>query len=100
MIGTVEPPDFSRMFDFQRLMDGENRDSKDPDDIRHWCAVYKDLIEFKGRLLGETREHITTVPEAATELGGNDLPFLMKEMERLRRGLEFWEKRRVENLPG
>lgn len=95
----MEPPDFKRLFDFHRLLEGENRESKDPEDIRHWTAVYGDLIEFKQQLLGETQEHIRQVPETAPELGGNDLPFLEKEMERLRRGLEFWQARGREQGP-
>src|SRR5256885_10096280 len=37
----MEALDFvQRMVNFDRLMEGENRDSGDPDDIEHWCAVY------------------------------------------------------------
>jgi hypothetical protein len=99
MIGAMEPLDFKRMLDFSRLMEGENRDSRDPEDIRHWTAVYTDLLEFKQKLLGETKEHIRIMPETAPELGGNDLPFLVNEMARLRQGLKFWQARRAEPGP-
>jgi hypothetical protein len=88
----MEPPDFlKRIVDFSRLMEGENRDSYDVADIAHWRAVYADLIGFKELLLGETRDHIQKVPDTKKELAGVDLPFLEAEMERLRKGLAFWE---------
>lgn len=84
------------MLDFNRLMDGENRKSTDPDDVEHWRAVYTDLVGFKRKLLADTREHIAAVPATEKELGGKDIPFLEAEMERLQRGLAFWEERRKE----
>jgi hypothetical protein len=88
----MEPLDFTkRMIDFNRLLDGENRDHFTPDDVRHWRAVYTDLVRFKEDLLSQTRGHIEQVPETNKELGGIDIPFLLAEKERLRRGLTFWE---------
>jgi hypothetical protein len=88
------PPDFmKRIIDFDRFLEGENRDNFDADDVRHWRAVYTDLVRFKEELLGQTREHIEQVPETKKELGGVDIPFLETEMKRLRRGLEFWQSR-------
>ncbi len=90
----MEPPDFAkRIINFNRLLEGENRDSYEPDDVRHWRAVYTDLVRFKEELLTQTREHIEQVPETKKELGGVDVPFLEAERQRLRRGLEFWESR-------
>ena len=95
-MGGVEPPDFTkRILDFNRLMDGENRERYDAQDIAHWRAVYADMIQFKERLLGDTREHIRQVPETQKELGGTDIPFLEAEMKRLQGGLKFWESRQV-----
>jgi hypothetical protein len=94
MMAAMEPPDFTkRLIDFNRLLEGESRDSIDPEDIRHWRAVYTDLVRFKQELLGRTREHIEEVPETKKELAGIDIPFLEAEMERLQRGLEFWRSR-------
>jgi hypothetical protein len=88
----MEPPDFlKRIVDFTRLMEGENRDNYDADDIAHWRAVYADMVRFKEQLLGQTRDHIQKVPDTQNELGGVDIPFLQAEMERLRKGLAFWE---------
>jgi hypothetical protein len=88
----MEPPDFlKRMVDFTRLMDGENRQNYDADDVVHWRAVYTDLVRFKEELLGQTRDHIGKVPDTQKELAGIDIPFLEAELERLRKGLAFWE---------
>ena len=93
-MGGVEPPEFTkRIIDFNRLLEGENRANYTADDITHWRAVYTDLVRFKEQLLSQTREHIQKVPETNKELGGVDMPFLQAEMERLRRGLAFWESR-------
>ncbi|MDQ6714243.1 MAG: hypothetical protein M3Z28_13810 [Candidatus Dormibacteraeota bacterium] len=90
----MEPPDFrKRMTDFNRLLEGEDRDSADPEDARHWRAVYGDLVRFKEELLGRTRAHIEEVPATKKELGGVDVPFLEAEMQRLQRGLAFWKTR-------
>jgi hypothetical protein len=75
------------------LLEGENRDNYDADDVRHWRAVYTDLVRFKEELLGQTRQHIEQVPDTKKELAGVDIPFLEAEMQRLRRGLEFWKFR-------
>jgi hypothetical protein len=92
----MEPPNFlKRIVDFTRLMEGENRDNYDAADIAHWRAVYTDLIRFKEGLLGETKDHIRKAPDTEKELGGVDLPFLEAEMDRLRKGLAFWEKAQV-----
>jgi len=89
----MEPPDFlKKIVDFTRLMEGENRVNYDAADITHWRAVYADLIRFKEQLLSKTRDHIKDVPDTQKELAGVDIPFLEAEMERLKRGLAFWEK--------
>ena len=88
----MEPPDFlNKIVNFRRLMEGENRDNYDASDIAHWRAVYTDLVRFKEQLLGQTRDHVQKVPETKKELAGVDIPFLEAEMERLRKGLAFWE---------
>jgi hypothetical protein len=91
----MEPPDFlKRIVDFDRLLEGENRQSTHRDDVEHWYAVYSDLVAFKEHLLGQTKSHIHQVPETKSELGGHDVPFLEAELGRLRSGLAFWSARR------
>ena len=92
----MEPPDFlNKIVNFNRLMEGENRDNYDASDIAHWRAVYTDLVRFKEQLMGQTRDHIQKVPDTKKELAGVDIPFLEAEMERLRKGLAFWESAQV-----
>ena len=93
----MKAPQFiQRIVDFDRLMEGENRDSTDADDIEHWCAVYTEMIRFKEGLLGQTQRELEKVPDMRQELRGNDIPFLEAELRRLRSGLAFWEARRAE----
>ena len=88
----MEPPDFlTKIVNFNRVMEGENRDNYDASDVAHWRAVYTDLVRFKEQLMGQTRDHIQKVPDTKKELAGVDIPFLEAEMERLRKGLAFWE---------
>ena len=93
LLGMGIDDSFKGILDFSRLMEGENRKSEDPEDIAHWKAVYSDLVAFKQKMLDETSHHIVAVPATEPELGKNDLPFLRAEMQRLQRGLEFWEGR-------
>ena len=86
-----------RITDFDRLMEGENRESTDPADAEHWAAVYQELLNFKQRLLNQTQQEIKQMPETQVELGANDIPFLQAEMDRLNSGLAFWEARRAKH---
>jgi hypothetical protein len=90
------------MIDFNRLLEGENRQSTDPDDAEHWYAVYSELVSFKERLLNETKNQLQKIPEVKPELAGYDLPFLEAELGRLRSGLSYWAARRNHggNQPG
>ena len=83
------------MMDFDRLLEGENRQSTHADDIEHWFSVYSDLVAFKEHLLGQTKSHFHQVPETKPELAGHDVPFLEAELGRLRSGLAFWSARRT-----
>lgn len=95
MIFSMDEPEFlKQIVDFDRLLQGENRQSTHPDDIEHWYAVYSDLVAFKEHLLGQTKSHIHQVPETKPELGAHDVPFLEAELGRLRSGLAFWSARR------
>lgn len=95
LVSVEEPPKFAKdMLNFNRLLEGENRQSPHADDAEHWYAVYTDLVRFKERLLGETRKHINEVPGSSSELAGYDVPFLEAELGRLRSGQAFWSARR------
>src|SRR2546426_6666634 len=93
----MEALDFvQRIINFDRLMEGENRDTSDPDDIEHWCAVYAEMIRFKESLLSQTRQEIEKVPFFFKQKTAYEIPFLEAELRRLRSGLAFWEARRAE----
>jgi len=60
------------------LLPGENPQSRHPGDIRHWIAVYSELLR--------------TIPEVAP---GDDSGALLRDrLEGLQQRLEFWKKRR------
>src|SRR2546423_470684 len=80
---------------FDRMMEGENRDSWDPDDIEHWCAAYAEMIRFKEGLLGQTRQEMEKFPFLCKQRTAYEIPFLEAELRRLRGGLAFWEGRRT-----
>jgi hypothetical protein len=95
ILDCMEPPEFAaNLINFNRLLEGENRQSPHRDDAEHWYAVYSDLVGFKEALLGQTKEHIRKVPESKTELAAHDVPFLEAELGRLRSGMEFWAAKR------
>jgi hypothetical protein len=50
-----------------------------PEDVRHWVLVYRQLVAFKEQML--------------EEVGRTDAVVLKAEWERLRRRLDFWEQR-------
>jgi hypothetical protein len=90
-----ETPEFAKdLLDFNRLLEGENRQSQHPDDAEHWHAVYSDLVGFKEHLLDEVKGHVKDVPETRPELAGHDVPFLEAELGRLRSGMAYWAERR------
>jgi hypothetical protein len=65
-----------------------------PEDIRHWVLVYRQLVAFKERMLEETSQAMANIqPDARTEVGRTDAVVLKAESERLRRRLDFWEQR-------
>jgi len=65
-----------------------------PEDVRHWVLVYRQLVAFKEQMLEETYQAMTNIqPDARTEVGRTDAVVLKAEWERLRRRLDFWEER-------
>jgi len=65
-----------------------------PEDVRHWVLVYRQLVAFKEQMLEETYQAMTNIqPDARSEVGRTDVVVLKAEWERLRRRLDFWEQR-------
>lgn len=78
-----------------RLLPGEasSINSGDGRELRQWVAIYHELYSFKEVLLKEVEEQTKCVtPPGAFELE-NDKKLLEAETSRLRRRLEFWERR-------
>jgi DNA-binding response OmpR family regulator len=83
--------------DPERLIEGENPETKHPDDARHWVAIYYELLSFKEGVLARVYQEMATMSEAArTEVARTDQPVLEAELDRLRRRLEFWRRRHWE----
>jgi hypothetical protein len=96
-----EPPRPDRALDAaldsadpDRLLPSEDPRSMEPEDVRHWVLVYRQLVAFKERMLEETSQATTNIqPDARTEVNRTDAIVLKAESERLRRRLDFWQQR-------
>ena len=82
-------------FDQNRLLQGEDPESQDPQDIRHWIKVYQELVDFKERLIATAVEtlHEAIETDASREIASTDLVTLRAEHQRLRYRLDFWERK-------
>ena len=79
-----------------RTLPGEDLGTQYVDDVEHWVSVYKELLDFKRRVLLSNKEKIAEMPVLQSELGAIDVPFLETEIGRLAGRLESWEARLVE----
>ena len=81
--------------DPDRLLPGEDPESTHPEDARHWVEVYRELLEYKDRLLAVTRATLSELPEepARREVAETDQALISAERERLARRLRFWDRR-------
>lgn len=52
-----------KLRDNDRLLDGEDPKSTDPEDAEHWVQVYGELLGFKDNLVGDAK---ATAEEADT----------------------------------
>jgi hypothetical protein len=82
-------------FDQNRLLQGEDPETQDPQDIRHWIKVYQELVDFKERLIATAVESMNKRIEsdASREIASTDLVTLRAEHQRLRDRLDFWERK-------
>ena len=73
------------------LLEGEDPNTHFPRDVRHWIAVYREMIEFNEELLDRVRPQIERLPKAArAEIVKNDVEMLESQLQRYRRRLDFW----------
>ena len=84
--------------DPDRLIDGEDLDTRYVDDAAHWITVYSELVLFKERLVDSASEGLRNMTEtqAREEVGTTDLLVLTAERDRLRRRLDYWKERQRE----
>jgi hypothetical protein len=84
--------------DPDRLLEGEDPNTPQPEDARHWVETYRELLVVKERLLGTTRESMAqALDQSATrEVASTDLVTLRAEHARFKRRLEFWKRRAAE----
>jgi hypothetical protein len=77
-----------------RLLAGENEESRHLDDAIHWVKVYSELLEFKRSVLATTQQHVVSMdPDASAEVQKTDLKALHAEALRFERRLVFWRTR-------
>ncbi len=77
-----------------RLLAGEDEDTRHIDDAVHWVKVYTELLEFKRSVLATTEKHVVTMdPDASAEVQQTDLIALNAEALRFERRLVFWRTR-------
>jgi hypothetical protein len=80
-----------------RLLAGEDEDTRHIDDAVHWVKVYTELLEFKRSVLATTEKHVVTMePAASAEVQETDLVALHAEALRFERRLVFWRTRIAE----
>ena len=80
--------------DPDRLLPGEDPNSWRSDDVRHWIAVYSELLATKTEILEKNRANLEAATSDAVrdELGG-DQTLLTAEVNRFRRRMRFWLER-------
>ncbi|HSO92992.1 MAG TPA: hypothetical protein VLS53_00800 [Candidatus Dormibacteraeota bacterium] len=77
------------------MLDGEDPDSAELDDARHWHTVYTELKSFKLRMIETAESAIADGIEkpASREIVTTDLVALRAELHRFDRRLAFWNSR-------
>jgi hypothetical protein len=77
-----------------RLMDGENPDSLQPADAKHWVSIYLELLAFKQKLLDHMYHDLRDMSGPANqEIRRVDVPLIEGEQLRYRKRLRYWQAR-------
>lgn len=80
--------------DAGRLLPGEDPDSRDLADARHWVAIYSQLQQVKHSLIATLHELMEgKAAEAQAELERADVRLLELQVARFERRLAFWQQR-------
>ena len=84
----------TRLKEADRLLEGEDSSTLFAGDVRHWIAVYREMIGFKEDLLNRVEEQLERLPKAARrDVVDNDIALIAGQLERYRRRLDFWYAR-------
>ncbi len=81
--------------DPNRLLEGEDPSTPHPEEARHWVDVYSELLTFKEKTISSAQRNADqmSMSEAREEVEETDLTALEAELDRLRKRLNFWERR-------
>ena len=83
-----------RALDGDRLLEGEDPESHEVEDARHWIAIYGELIGFKENLLAQMRDGLPRLPAvAASEVQSIDIAITHQQMERYVARRDYWTNR-------
>ena len=82
-----------------RPLEGEDIETTDWEEARHWISIYGDLLEFKRGLLERIRSDLTRLPTVARRAAEVDLRIIEDQMEGYRKRFELWN-RRIRDLDG
>lgn len=77
-----------------RLLKGEDADTRYIDDAVHWTRVYAELLDFERSLLAVAEQRVAVMDDdARAEVKETDLKVLKAEAARFQRRLGFWKGR-------
>ena len=84
--------------DPDRLLEGEDPETRQPEEANHWIEVYTELLTFKERAVATANQDVAQMPEvdARVEATQTDLAVLEAERDRIRRRLDFWKRRHLD----
>lgn len=78
------------------LLEGEDPNSNDPRDARHWIGVYRELVEFNERLVAKLRTELAPGPHEGRPDIATDLHLMTEHLEQYRGRLASWHERHLE----
>lgn len=77
-----------------RLIEGENTDSPQAADAKHWVSVYSELLAFKQKTLDHMYHDLQELSRSANEeIRRIDVPLIEGEQLRYRKRLHYWQAR-------
>ncbi len=80
---------------------GEDLGTPYLEDAQMWLGVYRELLDFKQKLLADTSHALGTVSAPGREeIGKTDAVILDAEAQRFRQRLALWKQRCAELAPG